>query len=258
MNAKTQLLLYHLLWTAETMTRPTYRNLNESFEGWAYRNGFIVQIQRLQAKGYVEYGKSALDERQFLRLTNAGRLAAIGGRDPQSEWERPWNKKWQLILFDIPMTRSQLRRKLNRSLTSMGFGCLQGSVWIAPHRSDGDLEFTSICGDDCSHLIALEADSRGIKIDRQMVASAWNFKRINKNYQSYMEIVGRFPFKKAGDWDALLKWSKLENQEWLEAVGKDPLLPKALLPPGYLGRNAWLKRCRILQNASAMASAKPD
>ena len=35
MKAKTEELLYFLLWTCEKAFRPTWRNLEESFEGWA-------------------------------------------------------------------------------------------------------------------------------------------------------------------------------------------------------------------------------
>jgi len=30
------------------MLQPTLRNLHESFEGWAYRNGLLLQIQRFE------------------------------------------------------------------------------------------------------------------------------------------------------------------------------------------------------------------
>ncbi len=54
MSPKTELLFYHLLWSADALARPTFRNLSESFEGWAYRNGFLQQIARLEKKKLLE------------------------------------------------------------------------------------------------------------------------------------------------------------------------------------------------------------
>ena len=38
MKAKTELLLYRLLWLAEEPPRPSYYNLEKSFKGWVYQN----------------------------------------------------------------------------------------------------------------------------------------------------------------------------------------------------------------------------
>ena len=53
-KAKTELLLYRLLWLAEKPTTPSYYHLEQSFEGWAYRNGLLNQIHQLQAQGWLE------------------------------------------------------------------------------------------------------------------------------------------------------------------------------------------------------------
>jgi len=54
MRAKTEELLYFLLWTAETISRPTWRNMTGSFEGWAYRKGLFRQLQRLENQQWLE------------------------------------------------------------------------------------------------------------------------------------------------------------------------------------------------------------
>jgi hypothetical protein len=42
MRAKTEELLYMLLWASEMLWHPTFRNFTESFEDWAYRNGLAA------------------------------------------------------------------------------------------------------------------------------------------------------------------------------------------------------------------------
>ena len=53
-KAKTEELLYLVLWACETLSRPTWRNLTESFEGWAYRRGLLRQLQRLEKQQLLE------------------------------------------------------------------------------------------------------------------------------------------------------------------------------------------------------------
>jgi hypothetical protein len=41
----------------------------------------------------------------------------------------------------------------------------------------------------------------------------------------------------------LLRRAEAERQAWLEAAGNDPMLPSSrILPPEYLGQQAWQRR----------------
>ena len=101
MQARTKELLYLLQWTCETLSRPTWRNLTESFEGWAYRRGLLRQLQRLERQAFLERSPSASGDRLY-RLTDAGRLEALHGRDPEASWQRRWDGRWRMVLFDVP------------------------------------------------------------------------------------------------------------------------------------------------------------
>src|ERR1700759_2336532 len=110
--------------------RPTYRNLTESFEGWAYRSGFSRQIAELERRDFIEKHP---DVGNFIcRLTDRGRLHALGGRDPKLQWSRAWDRHWRFILFDVPVSKNSARARLARYLRGRGFGCLQKSVWVSP------------------------------------------------------------------------------------------------------------------------------
>ena len=87
MKAKTEELLYHLLWTCQMLSRPTWRNMTESFEGWAYRNGLLVQMGRLEQRKWVTRKSRERSDRTY-RLSAQGRLHALGGRDPEERWAR--------------------------------------------------------------------------------------------------------------------------------------------------------------------------
>ena len=132
MKPRTEELLYFLMWNCDMLARPTFRNLTESFEAWAYRNGLnrqVAQLKRrhlLEAQAGVE-GGPAVDARA-LRLTEAGRVHALGGRDPEAQWRRAWDGRWRMVLFDLPNARVAARNRLRRYLRLQGFGFLQNSV----------------------------------------------------------------------------------------------------------------------------------
>lgn len=237
--------------------RPTFRNLEQGFECWAYRGGILRQIRRLEAQGYLEALTDPATGDRLHRLTEAGRLAAIGGRDPEAAWSSPWDRKWRLILFDIPETERSKRRKLTRSLAAAGCGCLQGSVWIAPRVSDS-LE-RLVAGDEpqCSQLLMLLADSKGRRVDGRMVAAAWNFEAINGLFQNALAVLDRFPsVAEGGNRQELEQWTTEERSAWKTALAADPLLPAELLPKGYLGRKVWQLRKTVLSRAAESLGGK--
>lgn len=47
---------------------------------------------------------------------------------------RRWDKKWRLLVFDIPEKRKYIREKVRRFLLSLGFYRLQDSVWVHPYE----------------------------------------------------------------------------------------------------------------------------
>lgn len=256
MTAKTELFLYHLLWTFETVSRPTFRRIDETFESWAYRNGLLWQIHRLEAAGFLEKQKTPSDVHLFVRLTREGRLRALGGRDPLECWTMPWDGRWRVVLFDLPKKEIALRRRVLRRLTEEGFGCLQGSVWISPRKPQTFDFIGKDKGKGCRQLILLESETHNGQTDRQMVDAAWSFSKINRNYQQHLELLDEFPARSTSAAN-LLEWSSRENAAWLQSVRMDPLLPKKLWPKGYLGQKAWNARKATMAKAVALQNAIP-
>lgn len=253
-NPKTELLLYRLLWLADKPMRPTFRNIEDSFEGWAYHAGLLRQIARLEAQGFLESRTDPTSGKRLHRLTEAGRRVASCGKDPEAAWSRPWDRKWRLILFDIPEQDSTKRRQLTRSLVSSGFGCLQKSVWIAPCLPPLFESIAAGNDENCSQLTILCADSKGKKGDAKMVATAWNFAAIHENYDAVRRILAEFPdIAKTGSREALDRWSAEERDAWLTALRADPLLPGELLPTAYPARRILKQRKEVLAEAARLA-----
>src|SRR5687768_3189167 len=122
MHEKAEEFLNTLLWGMDMLARPTLRNLTSSYEAWAYRNGFHQQVRRLEQANLITREQRDI-EAQVYSLTKAGRLRALGGRDPEERWARPWDATWRSVMFDLPARGNFLRHKLRRLLQLHHFGC---------------------------------------------------------------------------------------------------------------------------------------
>jgi hypothetical protein len=167
MQPKTEELLNFLLWTADKLTRPTFRNLTDSYESWVYRNGLPRQVATLEKQQMLERDPTSWDDRLY-RLTELGRVHALGGRDPQVQWTRHWDGRWRLVLFDVPRKQNARRDRLRRYLRSRAFGCLQGSVWITPDSVHNERETLAEGQVSVETLLLLEARPRRGRVTRRL------------------------------------------------------------------------------------------
>jgi phenylacetic acid degradation operon negative regulatory protein len=251
MKPKPEEFLYLLLWTCDMLWHPTWRNLTDSFEAWAYRNGFLRELQRLEKEQWLERQPACPGER-LLRLTEAGRMHALGGCDPEVRWNRRWDGHWRLALFDVPEGRAGLRDKFRRYLQARGFGYLQHSVWITPDPVEDERKLLADAPPDVGTLLFMEARPCAGESDKAIVGSAWDFAGINAHYASYLRVLARYPggqFNSDAAAEVFRRWVGEERQAWLEALKDDPLLPESLLPAGYLGREAWRRRLSVMRAA---------
>src|SRR5207247_647662 len=101
-------------------------------------------------------------------------------------------------------------------------------------------------------LLLLEARPCAGESDAEIVAGAWDFAQINRRYARHLKALEERP-RGALRTDAaakgLLRWAEVERQAWLDAVTNDPLLPVRILPPDYLGQQAWRRRVEVLGDA---------
>lgn len=85
----------------------------------------LQAIKRLRQRGLIEY----LDMEKFvIKLTDVGLNTTLQTKLTLEENE-PWDKKWRLIIFDIPEDQRLARDLLRFKFKEWGFSKVQKSVW---------------------------------------------------------------------------------------------------------------------------------
>jgi len=88
-------------------------------------------------------GKDYPDGSTALHLTDNGKKRALHYKldDIKIAPMKKWDRKWRIIIFDIPEKRKKARDALSRSLKNAGFYRLQKSTFIHPFECKDEVDF---------------------------------------------------------------------------------------------------------------------
>lgn len=225
-------------WTARLFGMPAVAGLERSrfLRDYQYEIDSGLQagrLKRAQKNGKWVWGWS--DEVE---------LRMRGEEDPQKAWNERWDEHWRLFCFDLPARRAKTRQRLIRSLKRLGFGKLQGSVWISPRDYPELYRLVEQIEISPTELSVFLAESIYGQSSGEIAQSAWRWDEIGSRYDIYLNQLEQMKTELRGEL-SLVEASHIIRQEaqyWLAAVEGDPLLPKELETEGYIGHEAWRKR----------------
>jgi DNA-binding transcriptional regulator PaaX len=161
-----------------------------------------------------------------------------------------------MVVFDLPEKKCGLRNELRKQLRSARFGGLQRSVWISPDPVQVIGKQLRKSASTCGVMTFFEGVTCCGESTSEMVAAAWNFTKIQSDYEDYLAHLKQMPGDSGVDSrDKLLEWGCQEKKLWSVCLEEDPLLPRELWPAGYTGEKAWKKRVLALRRAGKLASS---
>jgi len=109
---------------------------------------------------YIRSSATNLVKKGLLKFENGHYIMTKEGEKTWERWQtedfklkRPkkWDRKWRIIIFDIPEKRKVIRNKVREILYQAGFQRIQDSVWVYPF--------------DCENVIGLLKTEYGIGKD---------------------------------------------------------------------------------------------
>lgn len=101
---------------------------------YRFKNQTSTALTRLAQRGYLVF--ETRRDKRYARITPLGIQALTLEQQRTSlqlAKQKRWDKRWRVIIFDIPESRRGTRDLLRRTMRSSGFYRLQDSVWLYPH-----------------------------------------------------------------------------------------------------------------------------
>lgn len=99
-------------------------------------------LSYLRSRKFAEI-RNLPDGKTEIKITSAGQ-EFIGVADLDNlEIEKPavWDRKFRLVIFDIPKHKHNARTAFSRKLKEMGFHMIQKSVWVHPYDCTNEIVY---------------------------------------------------------------------------------------------------------------------
>lgn len=204
------------------------------FDGWYKRTSFGPAVSRLLIVGNIE--KIIKNGETCYRLTSAGFDLLKESIPLYKLASRSWDKKWRIVIFDISEKNRLSRDILRDKLFSIGFGRWQESVYITPHSVEQEINQFLKEEQLFPQAVCLMAGRNDLGNDRKLAARVWRLNELNEEYDELIDDLKKVFLPAAGNG----KNQKLHKllRIYRDLILKDPMLPKELLPKGWLGERA--------------------
>ncbi|MBI3955483.1 CRISPR-associated endonuclease Cas2 [Candidatus Gottesmanbacteria bacterium] len=111
---------------------------NQSHDRWKTK-----QILRRLAKQKFIRAKENNDNTVTVTITKLGMMRALTYNLESIRLERvkKWDKKWRVVIFDIPEKSRRVRDVFRQRLQQLGLYLLQDSVYVSPYNCFNEIEF---------------------------------------------------------------------------------------------------------------------
>ena len=103
----------------------------EQYKDKKKKERWAQMINHLKRKGYLNV--KDLKNREAIIITPKGMEKILYAKVKLGKMKRRADKKWQMVLFDIPENRRRDRDLFRRQLKYLGYKGLQKSIWVCPY-----------------------------------------------------------------------------------------------------------------------------
>ncbi len=232
----------------QNRSRPNPRAFNQAV-GRLSKQGLIIQSQGLNTPS--------------LKISEEGLALMETYLRPDKCWNKKWNGIWYILMYDVPEADRPYRNVLRQFLKHQRMGCFQKSVWITPHDirpQYADLEKAAAievfaCLFEAKTVLGMPSE--------KIVSESWDFDRlfeVQKRFcEVYEENLDLLQQPALPSMENLMRLAAEEMDAFRSAFILDPLLPDALLPRDYKGKDAYDLHLKITnQIRRSLSSANPD
>ena len=125
--------------TMKEVCCPDLYELKKQYKKRETKQKFSQLICYLKKRGYVKIKN--LEQNKGIILTKKGAEKVLKAKLKVKNGIKRSDGKWQMIIFDIPEKKRQLRDLLRDNLRILNYKILQQSIWICPYDVQKETEF---------------------------------------------------------------------------------------------------------------------
>jgi len=234
MIKRSEVALEIFLWGLEVMTRRDCGLILAGYRVCGADRQLDRLLERFKQAQWLEQrgrGKAAT-----FTITETGRKR-LRVTQPTEHWDKPWDGRWRVFMFDLPAQRNKARMVLWRALRDAKMGLLQRSVWIWPHPVT-DLLANVVQSQSIPECVCgFEAGKLFLCSDAEIVASAWDQAAIDRAHELYLNHLGAdiASVRRSKNLQEVAQVARIERDAYQAAFSFDPLLPRQLWLKTYRG-----------------------
>ncbi|MBU1032902.1 MAG: hypothetical protein ABII13_00890 [Patescibacteria group bacterium] len=103
-----------------------------------------IALKRLEKRGLIQVRVNQIGEER-VKVTSKGHeeFVRYALKDKKIKKPKRWDKKWRVVMFDVPEKYKSSRDHFRRTIQSAGFIKLQRSAWIYPYPCEEIIELVS-------------------------------------------------------------------------------------------------------------------
>lgn len=142
--------------------------------GAKYASRISSSFKRLESRGLVRVHEKGGNPQVVLTKAGEALLARLSAAGGKLKRPRTWDRRWRVVIFDIPERRKAARDRLRLLLSSIGFAKLQNSVWVYPFECEDLLTLLksdAALGREVLYIVAEEIENdRHLRIRFKLAA----------------------------------------------------------------------------------------
>ena len=129
--------------------RPLYPSLKYDTTHFVEQGRRQAKQERAQLRKHIDYLKrqhlievKKEGDELLVRLTNKSKYEILRlqfALHMRQQRKRIWDRKWRLVIFDVPEIKKNYRNFLRKLMRQNGFRMWQLSVWVSPYNPEPHL-----------------------------------------------------------------------------------------------------------------------
>lgn len=148
--------------------RGYFKILGEAPSPWArfHRKTLLYSINTLYRQGLLDIAEG-LDGITTITVTSMGMESVRRIADAQIRIPQPgeWDRKWRLVLFDVPESKKKFREAFRYHLRRLGFAEFQRSAFLFPYPCSAAVDALADQFNLKEHVVMITAESVSNEFD---------------------------------------------------------------------------------------------